>query len=89
MDVTTVAVGLAKDIFEAALANRAGRIVDSRRISAAQFGQFVDSLATGRFVHAAQPLEDMRAVRRRETAAAVTTSRAGRAECPRGQLSCP
>ena len=46
-DVTTVAVGLAKDIFEAALANRAGRIVDGRRLSAAQFGQFVDSLATG------------------------------------------
>ena len=28
MDATTVAVDLAKDIFEVALANRAGRVVD-------------------------------------------------------------
>jgi hypothetical protein len=44
MDATTVAVDLAKDMFEVALANRAGRIVDRKRLSAAQFGRFVDAL---------------------------------------------
>jgi transposase len=47
MDATTVAVDLAKDIFEVALANRAGRIIDRKRLSLAQFQRFVDGLAVG------------------------------------------
>ena len=31
MDATTVAVDLAKDIFEVAMANRAGRIIERKR----------------------------------------------------------
>lgn len=34
MDATTVAVDLAKDVFEAALANRAGRIVGPAAVDA-------------------------------------------------------
>lgn len=44
MDATTVAVDLAKDVFEVALANRAGRIVDRRRLTRRQFERFVDEL---------------------------------------------
>lgn len=47
MDATTVAVDLAKDIFEVALANRAGRIVDGRRLTRRQFERFVDALPAG------------------------------------------
>jgi transposase len=47
MDATTVAVDLAKDIFEVALANRAGRIVDRKRLTRRQFESFVDALAPG------------------------------------------
>ena len=35
MDATTMAVDLAKDVFEVAVANRAGRIVDRKRLSRA------------------------------------------------------
>ena len=47
MDATTVAVDLAKDIFEVALANRAGRIVEQKRLTRRQFERFVDSLTPG------------------------------------------
>jgi hypothetical protein len=47
MDATTVAVDLAKDIFEVALANRAGRIVDRKRLTRRQFESFIDALAPG------------------------------------------
>jgi transposase len=47
MDATTVAVDLAKDVFEVALANRAGRIVDRRRLTRRQFGRFVEGLDSG------------------------------------------
>jgi transposase len=47
MDATAVAVDLAKDVFEVALANRAGRIVDRRRLTRRQFERFVDELAAG------------------------------------------
>jgi hypothetical protein len=33
MDATTVAVDLAKDIFEVALANRAGRVIERKRLT--------------------------------------------------------
>ncbi len=46
MDATTVAVDLAKDVFEVALANRAGRIVDRRRLTRRQFERFVDELGS-------------------------------------------
>jgi transposase len=39
-----VAVDLAKDVFEVAWANRAGRIVDRRRLTRRQFERFVDEL---------------------------------------------
>jgi transposase len=47
MDATTVAVDLAKDIFEVALANRGGRIIERKRLSRRQFEQLIDGLAPG------------------------------------------
>lgn len=47
MDATTVAVDLAKDVFEVALANRAGRIVERKRLNRRQFERFVDGLEVG------------------------------------------
>ena len=40
MDATTVAVDLAKDVFEVALANLAHRIVDRTRLTRRQFESF-------------------------------------------------
>ena len=36
MDATTVAIDLAKDIFEVALANRAGRVIERTRLPLCQ-----------------------------------------------------
>jgi RHS repeat-associated protein len=47
MDATTVAVDLAKDVFQVALANRAGRIIERKRLTRRQFERFVDTLAAG------------------------------------------
>lgn len=47
MDATTVAVDLAKDVFEVAVANRTGRIVDHTRLTRRQFDAFVEGLAAG------------------------------------------
>jgi transposase len=47
MDATTVAVDLAKDIFEVALANRGGRIFDRKRLTRPQFERFLDGLFAG------------------------------------------
>jgi transposase len=47
MDATTVAVDLAKDIFEVALANRAGRIIGRKRLSRPEFARLVDTLPAG------------------------------------------
>ena len=44
MDATTVAIDLAKDVFQVALANRAGRVVDRQRFTRRQFERFVDTL---------------------------------------------
>ena len=44
MDATTVAVDLAKDVFEVALANRAHRIIDRKRLTRRQFESFIESL---------------------------------------------
>jgi transposase len=47
MDATTVAVDLAKDIFEVAVANRTGRILERKRLTRRQFERFVNTLAAG------------------------------------------
>ena len=47
MDATTVAIDLAKDIFEVALANRAGRILERKRLTRRPFERFVDGLPAG------------------------------------------
>jgi transposase len=44
MDATTVAVDLAKDVFEVALANHAGRVIARKRLTRRQFERFVDGL---------------------------------------------
>src|SRR5580765_7517695 len=45
MDATTVALDLAKDVFQVAVAHRAGRILDRQRFTRRQFERFVDTLA--------------------------------------------
>ena len=47
MEVTTVGVDLAKDVFQVALANRAGRVIGHRRLTRRQFERFFDALPTG------------------------------------------
>ena len=47
MDATTVAVDLAKDIFEVALANRAGRVIDRKRLTRRQFERFIETIEPG------------------------------------------
>ena len=46
-DATTVAVDLAKDVFEVATANRAGRILERKRLTRRQFEAFVDAGPAG------------------------------------------
>lgn len=47
MDATTVAVDLAKDVFEVALVNRAHRIIGRKRLSRRQFEHFLETLPPG------------------------------------------
>ena len=47
MNTTMVAVDLAKDVFEVACANRAGRVVDRKRLTRRQFERFLDTLTAG------------------------------------------
>lgn len=47
MDATTVAVDLAKDVFEVALANHAGRILERKRLTRRQMERFLDTLKAG------------------------------------------
>jgi transposase len=47
MNTTTVAVDLAKDVFEVACANRAGRVVERKRLTRRQFERFLDTLPAG------------------------------------------
>ena len=47
MNAMTVAVDLAKDVFEVAVANRAGRIVERKRLTRRQFAHFIDALPAG------------------------------------------
>jgi transposase len=47
MDATTVAVDLAKDVFEVAVANHAHRIMDRKRLTRRQFESFIEGLSAG------------------------------------------
>src|SRR5262245_42465640 len=47
MDAKTIAVDLAKDVFEVAFANRADRIVDRQRLTRRQFERLVSTLPAG------------------------------------------
>lgn len=47
MDAMTVAVDLATDVFEIAVANRAHRTVERRRLARRQFEVFLDGLGPG------------------------------------------
>jgi transposase len=47
MDATTVAIDLAKDVFQIAVANRAGRVLDRQRLTRRHFERFVDTLVSG------------------------------------------
>jgi transposase len=47
MNAMTVAVDLAKDVFEVAVANRAGRITERKRLTRRQFEPWIDALPAG------------------------------------------
>ena len=47
MHAMTVAVDLAKDVFEVAVANRAGRITERKRLTRRQFEPWIDALPAG------------------------------------------
>src|SRR5215471_13985732 len=47
MDATTVAIDLAKDVFEVAVANRTGRIVARKRLRRRPFERFLEELSPG------------------------------------------
>ena len=47
MDATTMAVDLAKDVFEVAWANRTGRILDRKRLTRRQFERAIDTACPG------------------------------------------
>jgi transposase len=47
MDVTTIAVDLAKDVFEIAAVSAAGRIVERRRLNRRQFERYLTGLPVG------------------------------------------
>jgi transposase len=50
MDATTVAVDLAKDVFEVALINRGERIFERKRLTRSQFERFLEALTPGTLV---------------------------------------
>ncbi len=50
MNATTVAIDLAKDVFELAVADSSGRIVRRERLTRFRFGRFVDNLPVCRIV---------------------------------------
>jgi transposase len=47
MEATTVAIDLAKDVFEVALANRAGQIRERKRLTRPRFERFLNELPAG------------------------------------------
>lgn len=47
MNAMTVAVDLAKEVFEVAVANRAGRIVERKRLTRRQFERWIDTVPAG------------------------------------------
>ncbi len=50
MHATTVAIDLAKDVFELAMADASGRVIRRERLSRSHFGLFVETLPTCRIV---------------------------------------
>ena len=50
MDGTTVAVDLAKTVFEVAVANERGQIIDSKRLGRAPFARFLAAQSPARIV---------------------------------------
>ena len=50
MDGTTVAVDLAKTVFEVAVANERGQIIDRKRLGRAQFARFLETQSPARVV---------------------------------------
>ncbi len=47
MEATTIAVDLAKDVFQVALANRAGRVIGRRRLTRRQFERWLETVGVG------------------------------------------
>ena len=47
MDATTVAIDLAKDVFQVAISHKSGQVAVRRRLSRRQFALFVESLSPG------------------------------------------
>ena len=60
MDTTTIAVDLAKQVFEVAEANRAGRVTGRRRLTRTQFVRFLQNLGADLFRSAVQKLGRIR-----------------------------
>ena len=69
MDATTVAVDLAKDVFQVTFANRAGRIIDRQRLTRRQFERLLDGMLA-RIVWAVCRADDVFHAKPRLTAAA-------------------
>ncbi len=61
---TPVAIDLAKDVFEIALANRAGRIIDRKRLARRPFERFLDGLPAGTEVVMEACLTNLRVLQR-------------------------
>ena len=51
MNATTIGVDLSKSVFQLSLANAAGRIVEHKRLSRAQYERFLARTAAGRDCH--------------------------------------
>lgn len=47
MDAMTVAVDLAKDVFEVTVANRSGRVIERKRLTRRHFERFIETLPAG------------------------------------------
>ena len=47
MDATTVAIDLAKSVFQVSVSERSGRVAMQKRLSRRQFNLFVETIAAG------------------------------------------
>lgn len=55
MDATTVAVDLAEDIFQVARANRAGRVIERKRLTRRQSERVIETLPAGTLLDGGAP----------------------------------